>query len=51
MIAALIGFGVSGGRAIVGVLSYRALAYWLPIVPGTVAYLQLLRAPNSAATT
>lgn len=46
MIAALIGFGVSGGLAIVGVLSYRAFAFWLPIVPGTIAYLQLLRAPE-----
>ncbi len=34
MIAALIGFGVSGGLAIVGVLTYRAFAFWLPIVPG-----------------
>ena len=46
MIAALIGFGVSGGLAIVAVLSYRALAFWLPIVPGTIAYVQLLRTPS-----
>jgi hypothetical protein len=44
VIAALIGFGVSGGLAIVAVLSYRAFAFWLPIVPGTIAYVQLLRA-------
>lgn len=43
MIGALIGFGVDGGLAIVGVLSYRAFAFWLPIVPGVVAYVQLLR--------
>lgn len=47
MIGALIGFGVAGGPAIVGVLSYRALAFWLPIVPGMIAYLQLLRSPDS----
>ena len=52
MIAALVGFGVPAGPALVGVLSYRALAFWLPIVPGAVAYVQLLRdRPGSAATT
>jgi putative heme transporter len=43
MIGALIGFGVEGGLAIVGVLTYRAFAFWLPMVPGVVAYVQLLR--------
>jgi uncharacterized protein (TIRG00374 family) len=42
MIGALIGFGVPGGLAIVAVLSYRAFAFWLPIVPGALAYAQLL---------
>jgi uncharacterized protein (TIRG00374 family) len=46
MIGALIGFGVDGGVAIVAVLSYRAFAFWLPIIPGAVAYVQLLRAPR-----
>ena len=43
MIAALIGFGVPGGEAIVAVLTYRAFAFWLPTIPGAVAYAQLLR--------
>jgi uncharacterized membrane protein YbhN (UPF0104 family) len=43
MIGALIGFGVAGGLAIVAVLAYRAFAFWLPLVPGTVAYLQLVQ--------
>ena len=43
MIGALIGFGVPGGEAIVGVLAYRAFAFWLPTIPGVVAYVQLLR--------
>ena len=43
MIGALIGFGVSSGLAIVAVLAYRAFAYWMPLVPGTVAYVQLVR--------
>ena len=46
MIAALVGFGVGGGLAIVGVLSYRAIAFWLPIIPGTIAYAQLVHAPT-----
>ncbi len=43
MIGALIAFGVDGGLAIVGVLSYRAFAFWLPTIPGTLAFLGLLR--------
>ncbi|HEX6229106.1 MAG TPA: lysylphosphatidylglycerol synthase transmembrane domain-containing protein [Solirubrobacterales bacterium] len=43
MIGALIGFGVEGGLAVAVVLSYRAFAFWLPIVPGALSYLRLLR--------
>jgi uncharacterized membrane protein YbhN (UPF0104 family) len=41
MIGALIAFGVPGGLAVVSVLTYRAIAFWLPTVPGVIAYLQL----------
>lgn len=41
MIAALIGFDVAGGLAVVAVLSYRAFAFWLPTLPGAIAYLRL----------
>jgi uncharacterized protein (TIRG00374 family) len=43
MIGALIGFGVDSSLAIVGVLTYRLLSFWLPVIPGIVAYVQLLR--------
>jgi uncharacterized protein (TIRG00374 family) len=43
MIAALLAFGVTGGLAVVAVLTYRAFAFWLPTVPGTLAYLRLRR--------
>ncbi len=43
MIGALVGFGVAGSLALVAVLSYRLLAFWLPTLPGAVAYLQLRR--------
>ena len=41
MIGALIAFGVDGGLAIVGVLSYRAFSFWLPTIPGVLAFLGL----------
>jgi uncharacterized membrane protein YbhN (UPF0104 family) len=43
MIGALIGFGVAPGLAIVAVLSYRAIAFWLPTIPGVLAFLALRR--------
>ena len=43
MIGAFVGFGVDGGLAVAAVLGYRAFQYWLPIVPGVLAYIRLLR--------
>jgi uncharacterized protein (TIRG00374 family) len=43
MIGALIAFGVDSGLAVVSVLAYRAIAFWLPILPGAVAYFALRR--------
>ncbi len=43
MIGALIAFGVGGGLAVVAVLVYRVFAFWLPMLPGAFAYLQLRR--------
>jgi uncharacterized membrane protein YbhN (UPF0104 family) len=43
MIGALIAFGVAPGLAIVAVLSYRAISFWLPTIPGAIAYLGLRR--------
>jgi putative heme transporter len=43
MIAAFIAFGVPAGLAVVAVLTYRAFAFWLPTIPGLLAYLQLRR--------
>ncbi len=41
MIGALIAFGVPSSLAIVSVLTYRAFSFWLPTIPGRIAYLQL----------
>ena len=43
MIGALIAFGVEPGLAIVGVLSYRVFALWLPALAGILAYAELVR--------
>jgi uncharacterized protein (TIRG00374 family) len=43
MIGAFAAFGVPGGRAVVGVLAYRAISFWLPTIPGVVGYLKLTR--------
>ncbi|MFL5864755.1 MAG: YbhN family protein [Solirubrobacteraceae bacterium] len=43
MIGAFSAFGISPPLAVVSVLAYRAFSFWLPTVPGAVAYLQLRR--------
>jgi uncharacterized membrane protein YbhN (UPF0104 family) len=43
MIGALAAFGVQLDLAVVAVLSYRAISFWLPTLPGLVAYFQLRR--------
>jgi uncharacterized membrane protein YbhN (UPF0104 family) len=43
MIGALIAFGVHGSLAILGVLAYRTVSFWLPTLPGAAAYIRLRR--------
>jgi uncharacterized protein (TIRG00374 family) len=43
MIGALAAFGVNVDLAVLAVLSYRGISFWLPTVPGAVAYFQLRR--------
>ncbi len=43
MIGAFIGFGVDGSLAVLAVLAYRTISYWIPLLPEGVAYLQLRR--------
>jgi uncharacterized protein (TIRG00374 family) len=43
MIGAFIAFGVDDGLAVVAVLTYRAFAFWLPTIPGAIAFFQLRR--------
>jgi uncharacterized membrane protein YbhN (UPF0104 family) len=41
MIGAFTAFGVNVELAVVAVLAYRAFAFWLPTIPGAIAYFQL----------
>lgn len=36
--AVLIGYGVDGGTALAVALSYRLVSYWLPLLPGALAF-------------
>jgi uncharacterized protein (TIRG00374 family) len=42
-IGALLAFGTPASLAILAVLSYRLISFWLPTLPGAAAYLQLRR--------
>jgi uncharacterized protein (TIRG00374 family) len=41
MIGAYVAFGVSADSAVIGVLAYRALSFWLPTLPGVAGYIAL----------
>ena len=43
MIGAFTVFGVSVQAAVIAVLAYRAFSFWLPTLPGALAYFQLRR--------
>ena len=43
MIGAFAAFGVDVNLAVLAVLSYRGISFWLPTLPGVVAYFQLRR--------
>jgi uncharacterized membrane protein YbhN (UPF0104 family) len=41
MIAAFVLFDIETATVFAAVLTYRAIAFWLPIPPGIIAYVQL----------
>jgi len=43
MIGAFAAFGVDFNLSVLAVLSYRGISFWLPTVPGAIAYFQLRR--------
>lgn len=40
---ALFELGIGGGTILAAVLTYRLIAFWLPLVPGVIAFFQLRR--------
>jgi uncharacterized protein (TIRG00374 family) len=40
-IGTLLAFGANGSAAVLAVLAYRAISFWLPLLPGGLAYWQL----------
>jgi uncharacterized protein (TIRG00374 family) len=46
MIGAFVLFGVPGSQVFAAVLTYRVIAFWLPIPPGVIAFFQLRRTVN-----
>ncbi len=43
MVGAFLGFGVSGSLAVLAVLAYRTISYWLTALPEGAGYMQLRR--------
>jgi uncharacterized membrane protein YbhN (UPF0104 family) len=41
MIGAYAAFGVDAGLAVVAVLVFRAFTFWLPLIPGVIAFIRL----------
>jgi uncharacterized protein (TIRG00374 family) len=47
MVAITVGFGAPRPTAVLAVLGYRIVNYWLPLIPGAVAYLRLRLRQNT----
>jgi len=43
MIGSFVAFGIPAGEAVIGVLAYRAISFWLPTLPGIAGYIALRR--------
>jgi uncharacterized protein (TIRG00374 family) len=41
MIGAFVAFGIPADQALIGVLAYRAISFWLPTLPGVFGYVSL----------
>ena len=41
LVAITVGFGSPRATAVLAVLGYRLVNYWLPLIPGAVAYLRI----------
>ncbi len=51
MVAITVGFGAPRPTAVLAVLGYRIVNYWLPLIPGAIAYLRLRLRRGAAGST
>jgi uncharacterized protein (TIRG00374 family) len=47
LVAVTVGFGAPKATAVLAVLGYRLANYWLPLIPGAVAYIRLRLRPGA----
>jgi uncharacterized protein (TIRG00374 family) len=50
LVAITVGFGAPRATAVLAVLGYRIANYWLPLLPGAIAYLRLRLRPGADGT-
>jgi len=48
LVAVTVGFGAPRATAVLSVLGYRVVNYWLPLLPRALAYLRLRLSLNAA---
>ncbi len=48
LVAITVGFGAPRATAVLAVLGYRIVNYWLPLIPGAIAYLRLRLRPDAS---
>jgi uncharacterized protein (TIRG00374 family) len=41
LVAVTVGFGAPRATAVLAVIGYRIVNYWLPLIPGAIAYIRL----------
>jgi hypothetical protein len=51
LVAVTVGFGTPRATAVLAVLGYRIINYWLPLVPGAAAYIRLRLRPGTSGKT
>jgi uncharacterized protein (TIRG00374 family) len=51
LVAITAGFGAPRATAVIAVLGYRVVNYWLPLLPGAAAYLRLRLSLSAAGKT
>ncbi len=51
LVAVTVGFGTPRATAVLAVLGYRIINYWLPLIPGAIAYIRLRLRPGASGKT